>query len=198
MADDILTPERILEVAEEILRRYGPAKATVIDVARALGVSHGSVYRHFPSKAALREAVTERWLTEVSSPLEKVVAEDGPALARLRRWFELLIASKRRRAFDDPEMFATYMAVAAEANNVVKAHVRHLADQISRIIADGVAQGVFTVADPVIAGWAVYNATIRFYDPAHAQEWSDSDIDTAFEGVWSLILSGLGVRKTSI
>jgi hypothetical protein len=37
---------------------------------------------------------------------------------------------------------------------------------------------VFTVLDPVIAGWAVYNATIRFHDPAHAQEWSDSDIDT--------------------
>ena len=45
-----------------MLRRFGPAKTTVVDVARALDVSHGSVYRHFPSKAALRDAVTERWL----------------------------------------------------------------------------------------------------------------------------------------
>ena len=36
--------------AEEVLRRYGPPKATVVDVARALGVSHGSVYRHFPEQ----------------------------------------------------------------------------------------------------------------------------------------------------
>ena len=53
----ILTPERILEATEEVLRRYGLAKATVVDVARALDVSHGSVYRHFPSKASLREAL---------------------------------------------------------------------------------------------------------------------------------------------
>ena len=64
MATETLTAERILVAAEEVLRRYGPAKANVVDVARALGVSHGSVYRHFPSKAALRDAVTERWLAE--------------------------------------------------------------------------------------------------------------------------------------
>jgi AcrR family transcriptional regulator len=69
--------ERILEAAEEALRRYGPTKANVVDVARALGVSHGSVYRHFPSKAALRDAVTERWLSEISQPLEAVAAGRG-------------------------------------------------------------------------------------------------------------------------
>ena len=64
----VLTPERILEVTEDVLRRYGLAKATVVDVARALDVSHGSVYRHFPSKASLREAVAKRWLERVSAP----------------------------------------------------------------------------------------------------------------------------------
>ena len=50
----VLTPERILEATEDVLRRFGLAKATVVDVARALDVSHGSVYRHFPSKASAR------------------------------------------------------------------------------------------------------------------------------------------------
>ena len=68
----VLTPERILEVTEDVLRRYGLAKATVVDVARALDVSHGSVYRHFPSKASLREAVAKRWLDRLSAPLLKV------------------------------------------------------------------------------------------------------------------------------
>jgi AcrR family transcriptional regulator len=68
MAEAPLTAERILEASEDVLRRYGPAKANVIDVARELGVSHGSVYRHFPSKAALRDAVAERWLHSISEP----------------------------------------------------------------------------------------------------------------------------------
>jgi Bacterial regulatory proteins, tetR family len=45
MGESVLTTDRILEVAVVVLRRFGPDKATVIDVARALGVTHGSVYR---------------------------------------------------------------------------------------------------------------------------------------------------------
>lgn len=145
MSEPALTPDRILDTAEDVLRRFGPAKATVVDVARALGVSHGSVYRHFPSKVALRDAVTERWLARVSAPLAAVASEPGAAPERLRRWLDLLTASKRTKARDDPELFATYHDIAADARDVVRAHVDILAGQIARIVADGVAQGEFAV-----------------------------------------------------
>jgi AcrR family transcriptional regulator len=74
-----LTSQRILVAAEDVLRRHGPAKATVVDVARALHVSHGAVYRHFPSKSALREAVTERWLARISGPLAEIASEETGA-----------------------------------------------------------------------------------------------------------------------
>ncbi len=197
MSDAALTPDRILDAAEDVLRRFGPAKATVVDVAQALGVSHGSVYRHFPSKAALRDAVTERWLARVAAPLAAVAAEDSPAPERLRRWLDLLIAAKRSRARDDPELFVTYLALAAEARAVVRAHVGDLVGQIARIIADGVARGEFVAADPVAAGRAVFDATARFHNPAHAPEWSDPGIDAAFAGVWSLVLGGLSAHQAS-
>jgi AcrR family transcriptional regulator len=148
MAAETLTSDRILEAAEDVLRRYGPAKANVVDVARALGVSHGSVYRHFPSKAVLRDAVTERWLSQISEPLETIADGKGSAPERLRRWLDLLVASKRMKAFDDPELFATYIALAAEAREVVRKHVGTPLDQLSRIVADGVAQGELVADDP--------------------------------------------------
>ena len=194
MTDAALTPERILEAAEEALRRFGPAKATVVDVARALGVSHGSVYRHFPSKAALRDAVAERWLGRMMPPLAAVVAEDGPAPERLRRWLNTLMAVKRRKVLDDPELFAAYHQLAVEVREVVQRHVRELETQITQIIADGRARGEFTVSDPAAAGRAVLSATAQFHNPAHASEWSDPDIDAAFEGVWSLLLGGLTAK----
>src|SRR4249919_3016690 len=104
MAAETLTPERILVAAEEVLRRYGPAKANVVDVARALDVSHGSVYRHFPSKAALRDAVTERWLARLSAPLEEAAQPTAPAAERLRAWVRALAATKQGIARDDPEL----------------------------------------------------------------------------------------------
>jgi AcrR family transcriptional regulator len=194
--ESALTPDRILEAAEDVLRRFGPAKATVVDVARALGVSHGSVYRHFPSKAALRDAVTERWLARVSAPLAAVAGEDGPAPERLRRWLDLLVTSKRRMAREDPELFATYNELASEAREVVRAHVDTLVAQLAGIVADGVARGELQATDPAAAGRAVFDATARFHNPVHAPEWSDPRIDAAVEGVWSLVLNGLAQGRS--
>jgi AcrR family transcriptional regulator len=195
MATETLTPERILEAAEEVLRRYGPAKANVVDVARALGVSHGSVYRHFPSKAELRDAVTERWLFEISQPLEAVATGKGTAPARLRRWLDLLVSSKRRKALNDPELFATYIELTADARDVVRAHVDTLVGQLERIIAGGVAEGELGTADTAGAAHAVFDATARFHNPVHAAEWSDPGIDAAYEGVRALVLSGLERKR---
>jgi AcrR family transcriptional regulator len=189
--DGALTPERILEAAEDVLRRFGPSKTTVVDVARALGVSHGSVYRHFPSKAALRDAVTARWLHRISDPLEAVVRAKEPAPERLRKWMDALMAAKRRRCLDEAELFATYVGLAAGAREVVKAHVDALIDQIARIIADGMKSGAFTVKDARVAARSVFDATARFHHPAHAAEWSDPGIDAAFESVWSLLRAAL-------
>lgn len=75
---EALTSEAILAATEEVLRRYGPAKATVVDVAKALGVSHGSVYRHFATKAALREAVTRRWLDAIHEEMERSSTRPSP------------------------------------------------------------------------------------------------------------------------
>ncbi|HKP23847.1 MAG TPA: TetR family transcriptional regulator [Dongiaceae bacterium] len=192
--DSVLTRDKILEAAEEVLRRFGPSKATVVDVARALGVSHGSVYRHVASKAALRDAVLERWLHRISDPLEAVVRGREPAPERLRKWMDALMAAKRRRVLKEPELFATYGILAADAREVVKGHVDTLVDQAARIIADGIKSGAFSVKDAGSAARSVFDATARFHNPRHAAEWSDPGIDTAFDGVWSLLNAALTAR----
>ena len=191
-----LTADRILDAAEEVLRCNGPARTNVVDVARALGVSHGSIYRHFPTKAALRDAVAERWLARVSAPLAGIAVEAGTAApGRLRRWLGALHAAKRRKVLDDPRLFATYQALAEQARGVVDAHLAELTAQLERIIADGVAAGDFTVADPAAAARAVFDATLRFHHPAHARDWRDADIERRFEAVVQLVLAGLSQRR---
>jgi len=191
MIETALTPDRILDAAEDVLTRYGPAKTNVVDVARALGVSHGSVYRHFASKAALRDAVTERWLDRVTNPLKKIVAEDAPAASRLRRWFDTLIAIKRRKAKAEPELFATYHALVSESRDVVHAHVEELTGEVSAIVADGIRRGEFAAVDPAATGKAIFYATARFHDPSYAAEWNEPGLDAVFDDMWALIIRGL-------
>lgn len=191
MAEGTLARGQILVAAEEVLRRYGPGKATVVDVARALGVSHASVYRHFPSKAALREAVTRRWLDRAHEPLEAVLASGRPAPRVLRAWLHALLDVKRHKALDDPELFATYSVLVREASDVADRHVQELTDQLLAILADGVQYGYFADGDLHVKARAVFQATSRFHDPGHAAEWSDPAIDTDLDAVCDLILAGL-------
>ena len=160
-----LTRERILEAAEDVLRRHGPQKANVVDVARALGVSHGSVYRHFPSKQALREAVTARWLAQFHELLEPI--EDP------RQWVRTLHRAKRAKALEDPELFATYNALLEDHSDVVDEHVRTLIAQLTKLVGDQ--------ATPI------FHATTRFHHPAHAAAWADPETARELEAVLDLV-----------
>jgi AcrR family transcriptional regulator len=187
----VLTPERILEATEEVLRRYGLAKATVVDVARALDVSHGSVYRHFPSKASLRQAVAKRWLDRANAPLQKIAETTGPAPARLEKWLRTMIDIKYKKVTEDPEMFATYLTLAQEACQAVRAHKERLVDQVAHIISDGVKQGAFQVADVKSTARAVFDATTRYHHPAHSDEWKDPARPARIDALLGLLLRGL-------
>jgi len=190
-----LTLNRILATAEDVIRKFGPAKATVVDVARSLGVSHAAVYRHVATKAELRDLVVGRWVEETMTPLRAIAASAGPAPQRLRRLIDTLVAIKRRRAADDPELFAAYRTLAADAQSVVTAHVDELVALAALVIRSGVTEGAFRTVDPVAAGRAVLLATSKFHHPAHAAEWADPAIDAAYNDVWKMLMDGLCVAK---
>jgi AcrR family transcriptional regulator len=197
-----LSRERILATAEDVIRRHGPAKATVVDVARALGVSHTAVYRHVTTKAELRDLVVGRWVEATMAPLREIAAggettrgKRASAPRRLRRLYDVLIQTKRRRAADDPELFTTYRTLSADAQSVSTAHVAELIDLSATIIRAGIEEGSFRKTDPIAAARAVLFATARFHHPAHAAEWTDPALDSTFDDLWSLLMGGLSAPK---
>lgn len=190
------TRARILDAADALLHRLGPAKMGVVDVARALGMSHANVYRHFPSKAALRDAVVERWLHGVSLPLTVIAEGDMPPPERLAAWLWALIHAKRRKVLDDPGLFATYSEAAADARAVVEAHVAEMRAQLARIIQAGVDDGSFGLRDPRQAAGAVLNATSPFHHPLFLRDplRRGAEQDAEAEAAISLLLAGLRAR----
>jgi AcrR family transcriptional regulator len=186
------TRERIIAAAEDLLRKHGIAKTTVVDVARALEMSHANVYRHFASKSELQDAVAERWLKRIMTPLRAIVAEEGDAAERLERWVLTLAAQKRAKVLNDPELFEAYHAIAQDARAVVEAHVAELRKHIAGIIRDGVAQGTFKVKNADTAAAAVLNATSRFHHPYHVKESGGRDTTTEIKAVLQLVRAGLG------
>ena len=87
--DAQLNRERILEVAKEAFRRSG-SNARLDDIAREAGVGAGTLYRHFPTRDALIEAV---YRTEVEklAAAEQRFAETRSPVEALRAWMQLFV-----------------------------------------------------------------------------------------------------------
>ncbi|MFB8003495.1 TetR family transcriptional regulator [Nocardia sp. NPDC056000] len=195
MRGEPLDAETIVSATEEILRRHGPDKTTVLDVARQLGVSHGSVYRHFASKAALREAVIRRWLDRVRTELAAAADNSElPPAERLRALLNTMFAVKWAKARQDPELFATFRVLAAEHSTVSSEHVGFLLALIRDVIIEGIATGDFGTGEPEVIARAVLDATSRFHDPTHAAQWHSPETEAESEAVVALILDGLRAR----
>jgi AcrR family transcriptional regulator len=81
--------ERILEIAKESFRRSG-ANASLDDIAKDAGVGPGTLYRHFPTRDALIEAV---YRTEVEklAAAERKFAEAMLPIEALRAWMLLFV-----------------------------------------------------------------------------------------------------------
>src|SRR6516225_1502935 len=75
--------ERILDAAEALFRRMGYSKTTVADIAGALSMSGANVYRFFPSKGAINDALCRRMLAELHAMAEEVVRKSGKPSQRL-------------------------------------------------------------------------------------------------------------------
>ena len=110
---------------------------------------------------------------------------------RLEKWLRTMIDIKYKKVTEDPEMFATYLTLAQEACEAVKAHKERLVDQVAHIISDGVKQGAFQAADAKSTARAVFDATTRYHHPAHSDEWKDPARAARIDALLSLLLRGL-------
>ncbi len=192
MSEEAPLSQRILDAAEVILRRHGVEKTNVVDVARALGMSHGNIYRHFPSKKALVDAVAVRWLNRLMDPLEAIAADhERPASERLATWFDALRMAKRKKVRDDPELFRVYHRVVETMREIVSEHIDALLEQLERIIADGVAAGEFAgKLDPKTAARSFLYASAAFHHPALVM-LDPQPTEAEAHAVVALLLAGL-------
>jgi AcrR family transcriptional regulator len=83
-ADAIRNRERVLEAAKAVFSAGGP-EASLEAVAKRAGVGIGTLYRHFPTREALFEAVYRREVQQLGELAEALKSEADPVDA-LRRW----------------------------------------------------------------------------------------------------------------
>ncbi len=158
-ADAQRNRDRIIETAREVFREQG-YDASLDEVAKRAGVGAGTLYRHFPSRENLLDAIMQSWVDQVTESTDKALASEGPAHDLLLEWFVTYVAlislhkggpAKITSAMGDPESpILSKCQVLARANERV---LERLADegalrpdadtvQVCRLVG-----GIATVAD---------------------------------------------------
>src|SRR4051794_12002250 len=83
--------ERLLSAARTAFAEHG-ADASLDDIARRAGVGAGTLYRHFPTRDALLEAVIHDWIDVLRAEATELLAAPSPGEALLT-WFRTVIGT---------------------------------------------------------------------------------------------------------
>jgi AcrR family transcriptional regulator len=185
------TRNLILETAEAHLRRYGYARTTVVEIARACGMSHANVYRFFETKAALIDAVTRRWLMNIEQPLQKIPKRSISAERQLEAFVLEFHQLKRAKLTTDVELFEVHSAIMQEHHAVVEQHIQVLFAIIKQILEQGVQTGAFQIRDIQQATLAVWNATLKFHHPLLVAEAINEPTEAQAQTVVKILVAGL-------
>ncbi|CCE04561.1 putative transcriptional regulator, TetR family [Bradyrhizobium sp. STM 3843] len=134
-ADALRNRDRVLEAAKTVFSAGG-AGASLEAVARQAGVGIGTLYRHFPTREDLFEAVYRREVEQLSELAEALKSEPSPVEA-LRHWLRStvqFVATKKG-------MMAA-LAIVMNANSELAAYSHaHLTASINALLARAVEAG---------------------------------------------------------
>src|SRR6185503_12598733 len=129
-------------------RRLGFAKTAVADIAAELGMSPANVYRFFPSKTAIVQAICQRCLSEVEEAAWAIARSKAPAAQRIEQRVNDIVL------------------VAIEHNwDHIRAHKDALRNVVELILRDGIEAGDFEAVDPRTTAELILRSVVVFTHP---------------------------------
>jgi len=177
---------RILDFAAEHIRQHGIERTTVVAIAREAAMSHGNVYRYFPSKEALVDAVTAQWLKPIETGVRDICDGPDPAFDKLERILSAVQRAYRNKFEADPRIFDLFIEASVQGRGVARKHRLKLQTEVRSVLEDGMSSGAFPSHDIPRALALVFDLTHRFFNPSSIRadaEVTRAQIDGRFERV---------------
>lgn len=171
------TDARLLAIAAEHLRRLGPKQVTVVAVAAEAGMSHANVYRYFPSKDALLDAVAGRWLREIETRLAGIADAPDPPDDKIEHLLVALSLAQRAILADEPHLFAVHLDATIASRPIARRHRGRLRTLIEHVVEEGIGTGSFAARDHERAIAYIFDASYRFTHPLAIEHDSDLPAD---------------------
>ena len=159
------TRARIMETAETLFRRLGYAKTTVADIASELRMSPANVYRFFPSKTAIVQAICQRCLNELDEKVWTIARSKAPASERLERLQLEIFTYHKENLLEEQKVNDIVMVAMEESWDAIMAHKEVIRTAIELILRDGIEAGEFERVDPRETSALIMKGFVAFCHP---------------------------------
>src|SRR5437762_2410312 len=159
------TRARIMETADALFRRMGFAKTAVADIAAELDMSPANVYRFFPSKDAIVEAICRRCLTEVEDKAWRMARSKAPAAERMERLILEILAYHKENLITEHRVNDMVLAAIEHSWETIRAHKQAMANVTELILRDGIEAGEFEPVDAQATAGLIMRSVVCFTHP---------------------------------
>ena len=157
--------ERILEVAKDVFTRSG-ANASLDEIARNANVGPGTLYRHFPSRGELLEAVYRSEMEKLAAAEQKF-AQELPPIEALRAWLLLFVDYIAAKHLIAPAL----NALVGDPKKLFEASYARMWDAIRALVKRAIKSGdIRKDLDPV----DLLRALIGVANVATSPDWQQS------------------------
>ena len=160
------TRAKILTEAERLFRHYGYAKTTIGDISDACGMSPANIYRFFPSKSALIEAICQHIICDLESRLFAIMRADAPAAERLTRLIKEINQHTLDNYLDHRKVHEMVLVAMQEQWLALREHLDKVTAYVAEIIRSGVEAGEFAPCDIYRTAKCTHAAMVTFCHPA--------------------------------
>lgn len=142
------TRDRILDIAQDLLQSRGFHAFSYQDIAEALGIKKASIHYHFPSKADLGAALSERHAARTRDYLDAVTAAGRPVADQLDAFFKpfVHIASSANCMCAGGMVAAEFPTLDLAMQRPMQSFFKSLHTWLVRLLERGRAENVFTFA----------------------------------------------------
>ena len=165
IAEDSPADTRLLAIAADQLKEFGPKHITVVGIADAAGMTHANVYRYFANKAALIDAVAGQWLRRMEGTIADIADSPDPADDKLERLIQAWARIHRDLLKADRHLFDVYCTATETARPLIRKHRSRMRLLIERVLDEGIVTGKFDPRDREKAHAFISDAVYRFINP---------------------------------
>jgi AcrR family transcriptional regulator len=192
MAEKDDVRNQIIGAARKRFSHFGYAKTTMAEVAADCSMSPGNLYRFFPGKLDIAEAIVTTDVQAYQADLRRVAT--APNRSPRERLHDVLLKELQQaytRLQNDPRAYEMASVISNERPEFAQWILANERKILVEVLEDAERHGEFVVANKELTAEVIQSATLKFRYPQMWSKMTLPALERELEGVLNLIIDGL-------